>query len=107
MKVVASEKISDKLELVVVKPDSKDGNPPSERDCELEEKLGIELYGNFPRIAKYNGRYLHIDVWGCDMEDDSDSAISTLKVEADWHRANPAMIGNTLISTIQETYEKF
>ena len=50
MKVVASEKISDKLELVVVKPDSKDGNPPSERDCELEEKLGIELYGNFPRI---------------------------------------------------------
>ena len=55
MKVVAREKNSDKLELVVVKPDSKDGNPPSERDCELEEKLGIELYGNFPRIAKYYG----------------------------------------------------
>ena len=88
MKVVASEKISDDLELVVVKPDTY----PSEKDMEYEEKLGIELYENFPFLAKYKGRYLHLDIEGCDLEDDLESATGTMMAQADFHRNNPNWI---------------
>ena len=88
MKVVASEKISDDLELVVVKPDTY----PSEKDMEYEEKLGVELYENFPFLAKYKGRYLHLDIEGCDLEDDQESATGTMMAQADFHRNNPNWI---------------
>ena len=92
MKVLANEVINENLELVVVRPDSKDGNPPSDRDCELEEKLGIELYNNFPFLAKYMGRYQPIGVEGCDLEDDLESAIGTMLAQAEFHRNNPDWI---------------
>jgi len=88
MKVVAREKISNDLELVVVKPDKY----PSEKDMEYEEKLGIELYENFPFLAKYKGQYLHLDIEGCDLEDDQESATGTMLAQAEFHKNNPNWI---------------
>ena len=91
MRVVASEAISEDLTLKVVTGENED----------LAERLDIVLEnGYFAYLAFYKGKYLPTSIWGLDGEEDKEDMISTMKEEADWHRANPAMIGNTLISTI-------
>ena len=91
MRVVASEAISENLTLKVVTGENED----------LAERLDIVLEdGYFAYLAFYKGKYLPTSIWGIDGEEDKEDMISTMKEEADWHRANPAMIGNTLISTI-------
>ena len=91
MKVIASEAISEDLTLKVVTGENED----------LAERLDIVLEnGYFAYLAFYKGKYLPTSIWGLDGEEDKEDMISTMKEEADWHRANPAMIGNTLISTI-------
>ena len=93
MRVVASEVISEDLTLKVVTGENED----------LAEKLDIYLdNGYYAYLAFYKGKYLPTSIWGIDGEEDKEDMISTMRTEADWHRANPAMIGNTLISTIKE-----
>ena len=91
MKVIASEAISEDLTLKVVTGENED----------LAERLDIVLEnGYFAYLAFYKGKYLPTSIWGKDGEEDKEDMINTMRTEADWHRANPAMIGNTLISTI-------
>ena len=91
MRIVASEKISSDLQLRVITGDNDD----------LSEKLDIYLSDDYyAYLAYFKGKYLPTSIWGIDGEEDKEDMINTMRTEADWHRANPAMIGNTLISTI-------
>ena len=91
MRIVASEKISNDLQLRVITGDNDD----------LAEKLDIYLSDDhYAYLAYFKGKYLPTTIWGIDGEEDEEDMISTMRTQADWHRANPTMIGNTLISTI-------
>jgi len=91
MRVVASEAISENLTLKVVTGDNDD----------LAEELDIYLSDDhYANLAFYKGKYLPTTIWGIDGEEDKEDMISTMRTEADWHRANPTKIGETLISTI-------
>ena len=67
-----------------------DGN----EDTDLQLRVVKNEYDEFVIKAFYFGRYISEDVYS-GYESDLESAHHTMITEADWHEANPDMIGNT------------
>jgi len=63
-------------------------------DTDLELRIIKNEYDEYVIKAFYFGRYISEDIYS-GFESDFESAHHTMITEADWHEANPDMIGNT------------
>jgi len=63
-------------------------------DSDLELRVVKNEDEEFEIRAFYFGRYISEDIYSA-YEDDLESAMGTMVAEADWHEANPDMIGDT------------